>query len=430
MAVEASDKEGLVSLQINGLLALELRLLMTWSGVWAADIIMKDATVPSGKVVITSTDGLSFVGTVDPERTGIFGEKQHVRVIGGGGGWGKNVRAQHFHSDIGVTLQALAGATAAEAGELVNVLAPVALPVDFVRQNKTAAQIFQDVGVDWWVDVNGVTQVGSRVPKTAPLTLQVNDWDPSAGTVNFVSSDLVQPGMIVVDTRFGTKFVTEVDATIRDGAIHGTLRLASTPPTPGSLNSELLDSLAALATHHTAVEYARLYEYRVISMAGTRVNVQAVHKSDGMPDLLPISIWGGISGYKATLTPSSRVLVGFTSEKQPYVAAYEPPDGGGWRPLTLELDATGAVLIGGQSLAVTLGSPIGALPVARAPAIEAYAAAVESAFSAMAAAALATTITPVTGAGLAAFLGPVVAALTAANAALGVACPSLKVVSS
>jgi hypothetical protein len=104
-------------------------------------------------------------------------------------------------------------------------------------------------------------------------------------------------------------------------------------------------------------------------MAGDRVEVQAVHTNDGVPDILPASVWGGISGYKAKLTPSSRVLVGFLAgdARFPYVAAYEPPEADGWRPIELDLDATATVSVGAQAAAVVLGVPLGAQPIALAP---------------------------------------------------------------
>lgn len=373
---------------VNGLIVHTMRWLAGWSGPWVAEIDYAGDVAPSGKVAIVSTEGLALVGTVDGDRSGVFGEKRQLRVVGGGDGWRKKVRAQHYHSDIGVNLAVLVSTTAAEAGEVAVVAIPKVLGVDFARSEKlTASQIFEDAGVDWWVGLDGVTRVGIRVPSVQPLSLQILDWHPSESTVSFTCETLVEPGTIVLDTRFGSKIVREVDARIDGGSVSGTLWLAEAPPKPGETVNELVDAMGALARASTRAEYSRFYEYIVIAMSGDRVELKCVNPSEGMPDILPGSVWAGASGYKATLTPSSRVLVGFRGgdPSRPFVAFYEPPEGLGWRPVVLELDAVASLAIGAQAASVVIGSVAGAYPVARVtPAFAQWIAAVTVAINGLA----------------------------------------------
>ena len=376
-----------MSLTINGLDAVSMRFHAPWNGPWSADIEIQGDVVPSsGKAVVVSTEGIALVGTIDPERSGTFGQKHHARVVAGGGGWGNDVRAQHYHSDAGLPLAVLASTTAAECGEVVTVLLPVIVGVDFARCAGPASQIFTDAGVDWWVGLDGVTRVGIRPPQVAAPDVSVLDWDPAAGTMRFMASALVEPGTVLIDDRFGTRVVLEVEATISDGSVTGTLWVGDSAADPGSV-SELVDSLAAIAKESTRATFGRLYEYRVIAMSGERVELQAVAMSDGVPDMLPAVVWAGISGYKAKLLPASRCLVGFVAgdSTQPYVAAYEPPDADGWRPIEIELDALLAVKIGGESVTVTLGSEAGAMPLARlTPSFATWIAAVTTALNGLA----------------------------------------------
>ncbi len=339
-----------MSLTINGLIVNAMRWHAGWSGVWTAEIDYEGEISPSGKVAIVGTTGIALVATVDDERSGTFGEKRFVRVLGGGAGWRKRPRAQHYHSDVGVALAVLVSTTAAEVGEVAVVLTPKTVGIDFARSSKEpASQVFADAGVDWWVGLDGVTRVGTRVPLPAPLSLVVLDWDPQAGTVSFTCDVLVEPGAIILDPRFGSRIVREVDAVVDGGSVTGTLWLGEAAPDAGTV-SELVDGLAALSRRATRATYGRLYEYRVIAMAGDRVALQALaEKADGVPDLIPTSVWAGISGYRATLAPGSRVLVGFIggNPRKPYVAAYEPPEADGWRPLVLEFDALTEIVLGG-----------------------------------------------------------------------------------
>lgn len=355
-----------MSLVVNGIPVASMRWLAAWSGVWVAELDVAGDLLPVGKVAIASTEGILLTGTVDTLRSGEFGERRHARVLGGGGGWAKPVRAKHYNSPVGVPLASVASTTAAEAGEVVVILTPKIVGLDFVRRNGPASQIFDDADVDWWVGTDGTTRVGIRPPLPPPASLHVIDWDAVAATVSFTADALVEPGTVIVDARFGKRVVTKVEALVSGGAVTGTLWVAESAPPRGTV-SELAGALAALARKATGAEFARLYEYRVYAMAGDRVELQAVRKSDGVPDILPASIWAGASGYRAVLRPGSRVLVGFIAGEasKPYVAAYEPPEADGWRPLKVELDAISSVEIGAQAIGVLLGSPLGAQPVAR-----------------------------------------------------------------
>lgn len=407
-----------MTILVNGAPVASLRWSAPWSGVWVAELELQHGlpVAPSGKVAIGSPDGLALVGTVDDEESGAFGEKRHLRVLGGGAGWRKSVRAQHYHSDVGLPLASIVATTAAEAGEVAAVLVPSVVGTDFVRRAGPAAQIFLDAGVDWWVGLDGVTRVGKRLPLPPPASLEIQDWDPGAGTLRFTASVLVEPGTILVDARFGRRVVRTVEAEISGTSVKGTLWVAAEGSPAGSV-SGLVDTLGALARAATGSDFARLYEYRVVAMQGDRVELQAVRRSDGVPDILPASVWAGASGYRAVLRPASRVLVGFVAgdSKQPYVAAYEPPEAGGWRPLQLEIDALGTVTVGEQSFGICLGALATAQPVARSTGILA-------ALTAIAAYAQALAVLDVT-------TQPAATALAAALAPLALTIPSTKVVS-
>ncbi|WP_437671538.1 hypothetical protein [Sorangium sp. So ce131] len=100
------------------------------------------------------------------------------------------------------------------------------------------------------------------------------------------------------------------------------------------------------------------YRYRVLAMAGDRVDLQAVRKSAGLPDILPVPIAAGMAGLSAELTPGAIVLVEFIEgdPQLPIVTAFSRDGGSTFLPVSLVLDATEAVRIGAGAGAVDLGA--------------------------------------------------------------------------
>lgn len=97
--------------------------------------------------------------------------------------------------------------------------------------------------------------------------------------------------------------------------------------------------------------YSYPYRYRVFGMAGNRVNLQIVRKSTGLPDILPAMVLPGVAGAWADLTPGSQVLVEFIEgdKAQPIVTHFEDRDSGGWKPVSLVLDASSAIKLGSSA---------------------------------------------------------------------------------
>src|SRR4051812_45598130 len=106
---------------LNQLSVVSATIMTPGTGVWIADLDVDldlSGVLPSGRAVLTiGTTILS--GTIDPRASGKFGEKAHVQLVGGGGGWDKIVPAMHLHADFGVLSTAIFNVTAASVGEVV-----------------------------------------------------------------------------------------------------------------------------------------------------------------------------------------------------------------------------------------------------------------------------------------------------------------------
>lgn len=337
----------MIPLLLNQLQVVSAQIHIPAIGVWVADLdVDLDPTgiVPSGPAIFTVGTSL-LSGTIDDRRSGKFGAKAHVRLVGGAGGWDKPVSALHLQNDFGVITTAVYSATAAEVLERVVDVVPGTLGTDFVRCAGQASRVF--AGVEWWVDFTGVTFVGPRPVIPPSPDIDILSWDPATRCAQLASDGLVVPGTTLVDLRFGTATVRDVCQTFNESGARVVAWCApsSTPglstlaapetPEPGS---RLGRALAALAKESAGVAYLKRYRYRVVLQgADKRLTLQLVRRKSGAPDFLrSVEIAMGIPGASALVTPASQVFVVFIEgdPSQPIVTGFVKTT-----PIELTLDA-------------------------------------------------------------------------------------------
>lgn len=325
---------------LNQLHGVNAVVHMPKTGAWYADVdVDLDVVpvVPVGPAVLTIGVGGVLRGTVDDRASGRFGAKAHVRLVAGGGGWDTPVPALHLHNDAGVFSTAVYSVTGASVGEVVVELGPPKLfGVDYARMRGPASQVF--TGVDWYVDVLGITYVGPRVPLPAPPTIDILTWDPTTKVAEIASDILIVPGMTLTDpVRFGVATVDAVEHTFgEEGAraiawcstpsLGGAAAVAASPP--ASAGSKVVQALAALARHSAGVSTLKQYPYRVVVQGPDgRLNLQSTKLLGEAPPFLQlIDVWAGLPGLKVKLTPSSVVLVAFIDGDpgRPIVVGFDP----------------------------------------------------------------------------------------------------------
>jgi hypothetical protein len=363
----------MLPLLLNALTVVTARIAMPGTGVWVADLdVDLDITgiVPTGKAALTVGTTV-LLGTIDPRASGKFGSKAHVQLVGGGGGWDKPVLPLHLHNDFGVLSTAVFSVTAAEVGEVVVDIIPKAFGVDYARTAGPASRVL--AGVDWHVEPSGITVVGPRPPiPFNPLDVEILSWDPSGRTATLATSEIVLPGTILVDLRFGTATIKDVEQTFSaDGArTTAWCETGDLPAIPGAPSKEvagnrLARAIGALAKEASGATYLRRYLYRVVIQgADDRVTLQAVDLTTQAPIILQqIDVWPGVVGATAKFTPGTQVHVVFV-------------DGDPSKPVVVGFDAAAPppVEVSLQALKINLG--LGTKPVATAPEIVTWAAAV------------------------------------------------------
>jgi hypothetical protein len=341
-------------------------LVHLYRGAWILDVEisaddLQTFGMPSGKVVVVF-GGLPMSGTIDPTSSGTFGPTARARVVAGGNGWSSLPMAQDFHMDGGLLSTTVYQAVGAAVGEVVVDLAPTTLGTDFiVSSNDPAMQVFGDDS--WFVDTTGTTYHGPRPPAVADPSLVIRDWDPIHEMASFSCDTLLLPGTLLLDPRFnGETFTAYNVEQVFDG--EGSTGWAWSSTSPAAL---VVDDLKAATLYWTRAGFLRAYRYRLIQYQGdgpwggpTRMALQAVTPSAGVPNILPIAPWSGVPGVLSTLAPSQEVLVVFENADPtlPRVVSYNLTVTDGQPvglPLQVSHDAVTELDFGLTALTVNIG---------------------------------------------------------------------------
>ncbi len=257
------------------------------------------------------------------------------RIVAGAGGWGRMATAKNFVDDSGVKVSTVLVDTAALVGETMAAIAPsVRTGPAWTREaDRPASDALNHLSpAAWYVDENGITHLGARAPGKLPNgAVRLAPVDLARGKVMLASESIatILPG-VVVDGLTAVDVLHEVSA---DGGLRSTVWGGST----GSAAESVRKLVAALDPDRG---FRGVTEYRVDTLSGaSRLNLQPVRASSGMPYLKNVIVRPGVAGCEATYALGARVLVGFVEAdpSRPYVAAGEEAGGSRFLPTALAL---------------------------------------------------------------------------------------------
>lgn len=344
-------------------MVLSVRLTTLWRGPWVAELDVDPGpsaatTVSTSGSAVLTIGSSTLTGTIDPNFSGRFVSGALLRLVAGAGGWDKPVAVQDFTNDGGVQSSTVEQQTAALVGESVVDSAPIVLGTKWTRASGPASRVFQNPDRDWYVDAAGTTQVASRPAATPDKSLEILSYDAAAGRVEVACDALVLPGTTLTDVRFdGTLTVRAVEQTFsRDGS-RATCWCSNVAVDP------VMGALTNLVRELAGVANLRVIPYRYVNASSNgRVNLQAVDKAEGQPDLENVEPFAGMPGDTAKFAPATNVLVLFVEGQKgkPKAFAYDAT-----LPLERTIDASTAVHVGPSATSVDLaGGEGGALVLA------------------------------------------------------------------
>lgn len=305
--------------------------LPAW-GLWFADCSLdRDATL-AGRVTLQIAD-LTMRGTV--VSGGSWLGRSSYRIVGGAGGWGKPLPARSYQDDAGVRASKILGDAAAECGETLEGAPTGVVGPAWDRAASTASFAPNTIAPQaWYVDVDGLTRFGKRAARALAVEATRGRVDLAAGFVELMADSIasILPG-VIVDGREAVDVVHELDAT----KLRSTVWLSVAPT---SKRAQLYAKLQAQVDPWA--RYRATYEYRIVSQAGERLDLQPVRASLGMPDLRAVRVSPGVPGVKAEHTLGALCRVRFVNADpaRPEVCGFDDADAEGFTPESLTARAS------------------------------------------------------------------------------------------
>lgn len=337
---------------IDGHTIVDLTVHVPGVGPWWAEVDLEGAPDLSGRVTIRVGE-LELVGTIDPSHNGTFGAVRRMRVVAGGGGWGTLLAPRHYHNDARLRARTIIEDAAREVGETIGTFTPAEerIGIDYVRQAGPASRVIEDLvgGVPWWVAYDGRTHVGARAGSTpAPGSYEVLEVVPDEQLVTLALDD---PRAIVIGSVLSERL--DAPQAVRGLELRVTGESVLVKAWCGGAEGargRLAGLFRGLVQHVAGEQLWGLWKYRVVQQSGEgqdgpRVDLQPVKRDLGLPLLSQVSLWPGMAGLHAMLTPGAHVLVQFVEgdRRQPVVTHFAGKDGIGFQPVHLRLVASGMV---------------------------------------------------------------------------------------
>lgn len=198
-------------LELFGAKALSARVHVPGNGIWIAEVELdSDAEVKAEKFAATVKVGeTTFVGTYDPEHSGVFGFKRRAQVVGGANGWHARVPCHQFHNDAGIKVSNIVRHAASAVGERFEIAADLdtRIGVDWDRFPGPASSTLYDLHLPWWVDYAGTTQVRPRQMSEAK-DYDLLDFSPGQRVAELGVFDpkTVLVGAVLTSTRLSSPF--------------------------------------------------------------------------------------------------------------------------------------------------------------------------------------------------------------------------------
>jgi hypothetical protein len=197
------------------------------------------------------------------------------------------------------------------------------------------------------VGEDGVTRLGGRaeVPLTRAVTVTARD--EAAGRWELAADDLadIVPGVV-----FEGRAAVDVEHHVTAGKTRSVLWSAGRVP-EASRQLGALKALVQLLTPE--LRYRGVWEYRIVSQSGERLDLQPTRSTLGLPDLQRVRVRPGVPGCSADHKLGATCLVSFVNcdPGRPVVVGFEDADGAGFEPDMLAFQ-------GGTRAVARVGDPV------------------------------------------------------------------------
>jgi hypothetical protein len=324
---------------VNGSPASRMRVQVGAFGAWWVDVDLTDPAELTGAVTVKLAD-VTASGTI--VSGGVAHGRGAYRIVSGAGGWGKALPPKAYHNDAGVKVATVLADAARECGETLGALPTARLGPHFARMGATPNTLgtgFELLNMlapgAWYADFAGVVQFGARPATTYAGDATRSRTSPAAGVVELVTDEIATlvPGVQVDGSAPATDVEYNLDAD----------RLSVRVYAARGLSRQLAAIKRVYLGLFPEVRYRGLFEYRVVTQDGERLNLQPVRVASGMPSLARVPVRPGVAGWRGDVKLGELVLVAFADAdaSRPNVISHDAPDAPGWLPDLIEAGTGG-----------------------------------------------------------------------------------------
>lgn len=299
-------------------------------GLWYAEVELSEEVALSGAATLVMLD-TSWSGTIVAGAT-VDGRSRY-RVVAGAGRWGAELSPRAYANDAGLQVSRLVADAANEAGEPT----PVGAPSDRKgpHYDRPAAPASFTLNAlcprAWYAGADGVVRFGAREELPAS-GLAVVDRNPAARSVTLAAIDSFAGLLPGLQTDYGVAADLELSIGSEGARCRAYAALEG-----GNVRAQLWARMLDAIDPGRA--FRGVFEYRIVSQSGERLNLQPIRSRANLPDLARVPVRMGVPGVRANHFPGAQVLVAFidADPTRPAVVGFDAPDQPGWHPLTLEL---------------------------------------------------------------------------------------------
>ncbi len=306
----------------RGVALINAEVSMAVEGPWKAiveiDELEEGEEPPTGPFIF-DLDGVEFVGTVDPDRSGAWGGRTKVRVVGGAGGLYTKIKVRNYAGGL-TKVKTVLDDILRDSGEALSTESSTSIldqRLDgWERTDGTAAEalsvLCKKVGASWRVLRDGKIWIGKdEWPDIEPAGT-VMDPDPGSGII------VVRPefATLVPGVRIRGQQARQILYRVGRKGLQAEVYARST--------SEMLGGVIDRATKGS--EYSKRYRCEVVTQnADGTVDVKVDDTRMAGKGIGKCRVRVGLPGTKLTVPKGARCLVGWDDgdPSLPFVDSWE-----------------------------------------------------------------------------------------------------------
>lgn len=209
--------------ELSGNHVVEGRITIPGRGLWHADVTL-DKEVPTlaaaGLILLVADLRLTCAVYRKPIP---YQGKTRVRLIGGAGGWRKEIPEKGYKLATGVRLGLLLADAARECGERITLADDRILGFHYSRDRAPAMRLLNRwLADEWWIDADGMTRTGPRPASLVASPFSLLGYDGARGVATVATEkpgDFLPGRTFRAPTMAATLTVGGVTHSITKGAL-------------------------------------------------------------------------------------------------------------------------------------------------------------------------------------------------------------------